>query len=66
MLLRIPSLTQIWIPGFADESALLKHELAYVLGQKKDERALPVLTRVLEDTGEDPMVRHEVRRLLAV
>ncbi|EJD50476.1 ARM repeat-containing protein [Auricularia subglabra TFB-10046 SS5] len=45
--------------GFADESALLKHELAYVLGQKKDERALPVLTRVLEDTNEDPMVRHE-------
>ncbi|KZV95504.1 ARM repeat-containing protein [Exidia glandulosa HHB12029] len=45
--------------GFKDESALLKHELAYVLGQKKDPYALDVLTRVLENEREDPMVRHE-------
>lgn len=44
---------------FSDPSALLKHELAYCLGQIQDTRALPTLTRVLEDTGEDPMVRHE-------
>ena len=47
--------------GFKDESALLKHELAYCLGQIGDEKALPVLQNVLGDMKEDPMVRHEVR-----
>ena len=45
--------------AFSDESALLKHELAYCLGQMGDPAALPVLTAVLEDTDENPMVRHE-------
>lgn len=48
------------LSGFKDESALLKHELAYCLGQIKNEKALPVLESVLRDRGEDPMVRHEV------
>ena len=47
--------------GFEDDSALLKHELAYCLGQIRKESALPVLTDVLRNTDEDPMVRHEVR-----
>ena len=46
--------------GFADESALLKHELAYCLGQMKNTSALPMLESVLADEKEDPMVRHEV------
>jgi deoxyhypusine monooxygenase len=46
--------------GFADESALLKHELAYCLGQTKNKIALPTLVEVLRDEKEDPMVRHEV------
>lgn len=41
------------------DSALLKHELAYVLGQMQDVRAIPTLTRVLEDEAEHAMVRHE-------
>ncbi|TCD70887.1 deoxyhypusine hydroxylase [Steccherinum ochraceum] len=45
--------------GFADESALLKHELAYCLGQIKRSSALPVLESVLTNEQEDPMVRHE-------
>ncbi|THH06881.1 hypothetical protein EW145_g3773 [Phellinidium pouzarii] len=45
--------------GFKDNSALLKHELAYCLGQIKSERALPVLQSVLRNEEEDPMVRHE-------
>ncbi|KAG2155986.1 ARM repeat-containing protein [Suillus bovinus] len=45
--------------GFADHSALLKHELAYCLGQMKLVSALPVLQSVLENLDEDPMVRHE-------
>ena len=46
--------------GFVDESALLKHELAYCLGQIKRTSALPVLESVLTNEKEDPMVRHEV------
>lgn len=45
--------------AFADESALLKHELAYCLGQMQDEKAIPYLVKVLEDTAQEPMVRHE-------
>ena len=47
--------------GFQDPSALLKHELAYCLGQMKNTAALSTLESVLADQREDPMVRHEVR-----
>ena len=46
--------------GFSDPSALLKHELAYCLGQMKKTAALPTLESVLRNKSEDPMVRHEV------
>ncbi|KAF7346499.1 Deoxyhypusine hydroxylase [Mycena sanguinolenta] len=45
--------------GFQDSSALLKHELAYCLGQMKKTSALSVLEGVLRNEAEDPMVRHE-------
>ncbi|KAJ7308352.1 hypothetical protein JRQ81_008890 [Phrynocephalus forsythii] len=46
-----------WISqGFGDDSALLKHELAYCLGQMQDERAIPVLVEVLKDPKQEPMV----------
>lgn len=47
--------------GFSDDSALLKHELAYCLGQMKLPAALSTLEIVLRNKDEDPMVRHEVR-----
>ncbi|PWZ02705.1 ARM repeat-containing protein [Testicularia cyperi] len=50
---------QIITDAFGDDSALLKHELAYVLGQLEDVRALPTLRNVLEDKAQDAMVRHE-------
>ncbi|KAG8694378.1 deoxyhypusine hydroxylase [Ceratobasidium sp. 395] len=50
--------------GFSDESALLKHELAYVLGQMGDSRAIPALCNVLSNEDEDPMVRHEAAEAL--
>uniref|UniRef100_A0A8C5LSJ1 Deoxyhypusine hydroxylase n=1 Tax=Leptobrachium leishanense TaxID=445787 RepID=A0A8C5LSJ1_9ANUR len=50
--------------GFGDESALLKHELAYCLGQMRDPRAIPVLSAVLRDPGQEPMVRHEAGEAL--
>lgn len=49
-----------WISkAFKDDSALLKHELAYCLGQMQDKRAIPTLSAVLKDTEQEPMVRHE-------
>lgn len=49
-----------WIGrAFEDDSALLKHELAYCLGQMQDPRAIPLLTQVLRDAHQEPMVRHE-------
>lgn len=54
-----------WISdAFVDDSALLKHELAYCLGQMQDERAIPVLETVLKDTSQEPMVRHEAGEAL--
>ncbi|XP_032937917.1 deoxyhypusine hydroxylase isoform X1 [Catharus ustulatus] len=54
-----------WISrAFEDGSALLKHELAFCLGQMQDEAAIPVLIRVLEDTAQEPMVRHEAGEAL--
>ncbi|CAG8631049.1 17605_t:CDS:2, partial [Acaulospora morrowiae] len=50
--------------AFKDDSALLKHELAYVLGQIKNPYANPVLSSVLDDKTEDPMVRHEAAEAL--
>lgn len=49
---------------FNDTSVLLKHECAYCLGQIGDVGALPVLTSVLEDIQQDPMVRHEAGEAL--
>ncbi|KIK95169.1 hypothetical protein PAXRUDRAFT_827288 [Paxillus rubicundulus Ve08.2h10] len=45
--------------GFDDPSALLKHELAYCLGQMKQTSALHALEALLRKQDEDPMVRHE-------
>lgn len=49
---------------FSDPSALLKHELAYCLGQMKDVRAIPILEEVLKDSSQEPMVRHEAGEAL--
>jgi deoxyhypusine monooxygenase len=45
--------------GFSSKSVLLRHELAYVLGQMQDNRALDTLVDILEDRNEHVMVRHE-------
>ncbi|XP_045448568.1 deoxyhypusine hydroxylase [Melitaea cinxia] len=49
---------------FTDESVLLKHELAYCLGQMQDVRAVPILKSVLENKNQDPIVRHEAGEAL--
>lgn len=54
------SVIDIIAKAFVDnDSALLKHELAYVLGQIQNEEAIPCLEMILEDEQEHPMVRHE-------
>ncbi|KAF7635680.1 hypothetical protein Mgra_00004922 [Meloidogyne graminicola] len=50
---------------FSDPSVLLKHELAYCLGQMQNPTAIPFLIRVLEDTTQEPMFRHEAGEALA-
>lgn len=50
--------------AFASPSALLKHELAYCLGQTANLAAVPPLQKVLEDLQEDPMCRHEAAEAL--
>ncbi len=46
-----------------DDSALLRHEVAYALGQKEDLSAVPVLIDTLRK-DIDPMVRHEAAEAL--
>ncbi|KND88797.1 Deoxyhypusine hydroxylase [Tolypocladium ophioglossoides CBS 100239] len=50
--------------GFASPSALLKHELAYCLGQTGKDAAIKPLRDVLSDLQEDPMCRHEAAEAL--
>ncbi|OKL60927.1 Deoxyhypusine hydroxylase [Talaromyces atroroseus] len=50
--------------AFTSPSALLKHELAYCLGQSKNADALPHLLDVLKDRQEDTMCRHEAAEAL--
>jgi deoxyhypusine monooxygenase len=45
--------------GFNSKSALLKHEIAYVMGQMQNEDSIPHLIKRLEDENEHVMVRHE-------
>lgn len=50
--------------AFNSPSALLKHELAYCLGQSRNAASVPYLRRVLEDKAEDAMCRHEAAEAL--
>ena len=50
--------------AFISNSALLKHEIAYVMGQMQDNHAVPYLIERLEDINEDLMVRHEAAEAL--
>jgi len=51
--------------GPETKSILLRHEACYVLGQMKDKRAVPLLTRLLEDPEEHEITRHEAAEALA-
>lgn len=51
-------------PGGGGGGALLRHELAFVLGQMQDAKAIPALAAALADLGEHDMVRHEAAEAL--
>ena len=59
----IPSIHAI-AAALASPSALLKHELAYCLGQSRKLEAVPFLQNVVRNKGEDAMVRHEAAEAL--
>ena len=50
--------------AYSSKSALLKHEIAYVMGQMQDAHAVPYQIERLEDMEEDLMVRHEAAEAL--
>jgi len=50
--------------GFNDDSALFKHEIAFVFGQLADPHAIPSLLKVLQTSTESDMVRHEAAEAL--
>ncbi|KXT03247.1 hypothetical protein AC578_4770 [Pseudocercospora eumusae] len=54
----IPAIEAI-AAAFTSPSALLKHELAYCLGQSGKREAIPFLRAVIQDRNEDAMCRHE-------
>ena len=50
--------------AFTSPSALLKHELAYCLGQTRNPEAALFLRAVLDNVEEDSMCRHEAAEAL--
>lgn len=54
-----PNIVEAISHAFNDTSALLKHECAYCLGQMGNKYAVDKLIQVLNNSNEDPMVRHE-------
>lgn len=52
------------VKGFNDESALFKHEIAYVLGQMQHPDGVDGLNAKLGDLSEHSMVRHECAEAL--
>ncbi|KAF7945735.1 uncharacterized protein EAE97_004773 [Botrytis byssoidea] len=61
--LNVPAIEAI-AAAFASPSALLKHELAYCLGQTRNLESSKFLRGVLENRQEDSMVRHEAAEAL--
>ena len=61
-----PVLIEALVQALAGEqSVLMRHEIAYVMGQVGDESAIPALVRMLDDQDEDEVTRHEAAEGLA-
>lgn len=49
---------------FNDASALLKHEVAYCIGQTRNAKAVPLLCSIMDDSKQEAIVRHEAGEAL--
>jgi len=49
---------------FSDDSALFRHEIAFVFGQMVSPHSVPALVQVLQNPHESDMVRHEAAEAL--
>eukprot|EP01138_Halocafeteria_seosinensis_P005513 gb/GECG01005635.1/.p1 GENE.gb/GECG01005635.1/~~gb/GECG01005635.1/.p1 ORF type:complete len:291 (+),score=48.10 gb/GECG01005635.1/:1-873(+) len=56
--------TEALLKGLQDDSALFRHEVAYVLGQLQNSSSLNTLEATLRNKAEHPMVRHEAAEAL--
>lgn len=61
--LRIRALSAL-LSAFSQKSALLKHELSFIIGQLRSKKAVPILQKVIDDKTEHSMVRHEAAAAL--
>ena len=52
------------IDSLGATNALLKHEVAYVLGQLQNKAFSAALSNILRTVSEPPMVRHEIAKAL--
>ncbi len=52
--------------GFADSSALFRHEIAFVFGQLAHPASILALAAALGNLGEASMVRHEAAEALGI
>jgi len=50
--------------GLDDDSAIFRHEIAYVLGQMQQPAAIKALQKLLSNMKEHAMVRHEAAEAL--
>mmetsp|Transcript_30837 Transcript_30837/g.75203 ORF Transcript_30837/g.75203 Transcript_30837/m.75203 type:complete len:298 (-) Transcript_30837:173-1066(-) len=50
--------------AFQDKSAIVRHEIAYVMGQMRREESVPFLKEILKKNDEHEMVRHEAAEAL--
>lgn len=54
-----PVALEVMNEGFADDSVIMKHEIAYCMGQTQLTEAIPYLKKVLQNLNEHQIVRHE-------
>ena len=47
-----------------EDSSLMRHELAYILGQMQHDSVCPLLESILDDENDDVIVRHECAEAL--
>lgn len=64
ILTALYNLCLIYSPGLQCQSALFRHEIAYVLGQLQNDACVEQLAVNLRDKQENAMVRHECAEAL--